>query len=98
MPKQPAKSRCSTPSDSEYCAARNFTRAWATVRFTVPLDIGIPLRGESGVNGLLGPGAPHPSLLRMVGDPPGPLRTGSGHHVQVVHVVPRRRRGGPVPA
>src|ERR687894_48477 len=61
-------------------------------------DIGVPLRGESWVNGLVGPGAPHPSLLRMVGDPPGPLRTGPGHHVQVVHIVPGSGRGGPVPA
>src|SRR5215207_10125052 len=115
MPRQPANSRCSTPSHSEYWAARKRTVAWATVSSTVACpggfggvvppgasrtvsDIGVPLRGESGIYGLVGPGAPHPSLLRMVGDPPGPLRTGPGHHVQVVHVVTRGRRGGPVPA
>src|SRR6266568_4659117 len=31
MPKQPAKNRCSTPSRSTRCAARNRTSAWAVV-------------------------------------------------------------------
>src|SRR5215213_1069445 len=85
MPKQPANSRCSTPSDSEYWAARNLTTACATVRLTVSAMLAL----QSGVDLLAGPGAPHPSLLRMVGDPPGPLRPGPGHDVQVVHVVTR---------
>src|SRR5919112_4493295 len=38
MPKQPAKSFCSTPSDSEYWTLRNLTIAWATVRLTVAAE------------------------------------------------------------
>src|SRR5215212_611632 len=100
IPKQPAKSLCSSPSDSEYWALRNLTSACATVRRTFS-DISSLLDGlgkESRVDGLSLPGIANPRLVGMVGDLPGPLGTWTGHYVQVVHVEPRRRDAGPMPA
>src|SRR5215210_7654623 len=50
MPKQPSTSRCSTPSRSLYCWARNRTTAWATVRRTVLIS-GPPRHRERSERG-----------------------------------------------
>ncbi len=58
----------------------------------------VPVERQSRIRGLVGPCLPHPPVVRVVADPPGPLLARPGHHVEVVHVV---RRGGdrrPVPA
>src|SRR5215212_4576061 len=97
MPKQPAKSFCSSPSDSEYCAPRKFTSACATVSRTF-WAISRLLPHQSRVDALGLPGLPHPSMIGVIGDLPGALNAGSCHHVEVVHVETRSRHTWPVPA
>ena len=94
MPKQPAISRCSTPSRSVCWLARNRTSAWATVSLMMP-----PRRGhrQPRVDLLAGPGVPDPRVGRVVGEAPRPL-AGPGHHVQVVEVVAGRGHRGAVVA
>src|SRR3954454_12639792 len=98
MPKQPAISRCSTPSRSVYWAARNRTSAWATVSFTgsppsaVLADAWrscVPPRGRQGqprVELLLVPRRADPGVCRVVGEAPCAL-AGPRHDVEVIEVV-----------
>src|ERR671913_1042771 len=55
------------------------------------------LSHESGVDGLIRPGVPHPGLIRVIGNLPGAFGARTGHHVQVVHVEPRSRHARSMP-
>src|SRR5713226_6304977 len=62
MPKHPLKNRCSTPSRSTYCTARNRTRAWAIVRRTSSLQLREPSRlrwGNLSVQAEVAMAVPH---------------------------------------
>ena len=97
MPKQPANSRCSTPSRSLRWAARKRTSAWATVSRTVVIE------PSPGVNGSRGSTAWAAQVSRtqawagssQISQARSPR---AGHHVEVVQVVAGRRHRRPVPA
>src|SRR5262245_30354562 len=103
IPKQPAKNRCRSPSRSTYCCSRNRTSAWATVSrrccsaISHLPDRRRPIR-QARVDLLVGPCLPDPTVRRIVADLPDPLGAGSGHHIEVVHVVAGHRHRGTVPA
>ena len=98
MPKQPANSRCRSPSRSDHWTARNSTVAWATVSRIVSLIEDRPPRGSRGSTAMPSQVCAHPAVARVVADQPGPLVAGAGHHVQVVQVVAGRGHRRAVPA
>ena len=48
------------------------------------------MKGQTGVYGLVLPGAAQPGVLGVVDDLPGAFVAGSGHDVEVVHVIAGR--------
>src|SRR5882757_5474123 len=105
MPKQPAKNLLRSPSRSTNWLARNRTVAWATVSRTVGSSCGDlnaealettshsswVVQGQPRVDGPVVPGAAQPGMFGIVDNHPGALGARSCHHVEVVHVIARRR-------
>ena len=105
----PAKNLVRSPSRSTYWLARKRIVACATVSRTVgsvsavfsarfgAVETTVRLlrrsQGQTGIDGLVFPGAAQPGVFGVVDDLPGPFGARSGHHIEVVHVIAGRGDG-----
>ena len=80
---------CATVSRTVGSVSAVFSVRFGAVETTVRL-LSVGASGQAGVDRLVVPGAAQPGVFGVVDDLPGAFGAGSGHDVEVVHVVAGR--------